>query len=79
MDSATNLTVTHCGHMFCAQCLHQAMHSEVTKRICPMCRQKLDLRPRDHAPSRTSKTFFHLELKLMPSKRQGKQPARLRR
>ncbi|KAK7737792.1 hypothetical protein SLS53_006412 [Cytospora paraplurivora] len=77
MDAATNLTVTHCGHMFCAQCLHQAMHTEVTKKVCPMCRQKLDLRPKDgRLPNAKAKTFFQLELKLMPSKRQGKQPAR---
>lgn len=63
--------------MFCAQCLHQAIHTEVTKKICPMCRQKLDVRPRNGvAPSKNAKTFFHLELKLMPSKRQGKQRAR---
>lgn len=42
-----------------------------------MCRQKLDVRPRNGvAPSKNAKTFFHLELKLMPSKRQGKQRAR---
>lgn len=65
------------GHMFCAQCLHQAMHTEVTKKVCPMCRQKLDLRPKDgRQPNAKAKTFFQLELKLMPSKRQGKQPAR---
>ncbi|KUI65516.1 hypothetical protein VM1G_00325 [Cytospora mali] len=77
MDAATNLTVTHCGHMFCAQCLHQAMHTEVTKKVCPMCRQKLEPRPKDgRQPNSKAKTFFQLELKLMPSKRQGKQPAR---
>ncbi|ROV89913.1 hypothetical protein VSDG_08240 [Cytospora chrysosperma] len=77
MDAANNLTVTHCGHMFCAQCLHQAMHTEVTKKVCPMCRQKLEPRPKDgRQPNAKAKTFFQLELKLMPSKRQGKQPAR---
>lgn len=62
--------------MFCAQCLHQAMHAEVTKKICPMCRQKLEVRPKNGQPTRNAKTFFHLELKFMPSKRQGKQPVR---
>ncbi|POS80452.1 hypothetical protein DHEL01_v201151 [Diaporthe helianthi] len=74
MDAATNLTVTCCGHMFCAQCLHQAMHTEITKKVCPMCRQRLDKStPKSKPPA---KAFFHLELKLRPSKKMGKQPAR---
>ncbi|KAG6365489.1 hypothetical protein INS49_007100 [Diaporthe citri] len=74
MDAATNLTVTCCGHMFCAQCLHQAMHTELTKKVCPMCRQRLDKpTPKSKPPA---KAFFHLELKLRPSKKNGKQPAR---
>ncbi|KAF3770339.1 hypothetical protein M406DRAFT_246107 [Cryphonectria parasitica EP155] len=77
MDTAMNLTVTHCGHMFCGNCLHQAMHAEGTKKICPMCRQKLEARPKNGQSSKTAKTFFHLELKLRPSKKQGKQPARM--
>lgn len=64
------------GHMFCGQCLHQAMHAEVTKKICPMCRQKLELRPKTGAVKANAKTYFHLELKLRPSKKQGKQPVR---
>lgn len=74
MDSATNLTVTCCGHMFCAQCLHQAMHTEQTKKVCPMCRQRLDKSTSKSKPP--AKAFFHLELKLRPSKKMGKQPAR---
>lgn len=62
------------GHMFCAQCLHQAMHTELTKKVCPMCRQRLDKpTPKSKPPA---KAFFHLELKLRPSKKNGKQPAR---
>lgn len=62
------------GHMFCAQCLHQAMHTELTKKVCPMCRQRLDKpTPKSKPPT---KAFFHLELKLRPSKKNGKQPAR---
>ncbi|KAJ4424351.1 hypothetical protein N0V82_001051 [Gnomoniopsis sp. IMI 355080] len=76
LDAASTLTVTHCGHMFCGPCLHQAMHAEVTKKICPMCRQKLDTRPRNSQPSKAAKTFFHLEMKLKLSKSQGKQPVR---
>ncbi|KAG8161888.1 hypothetical protein KVR01_008875 [Diaporthe batatas] len=74
MDAASNLTVTCCGHMFCAQCLHQAMHTELTKKVCPMCRQRLDKPVSKSRPP--AKAFFHLELKLRPSKKMGKQPAR---
>lgn len=62
--------------MFCGPCLHQAMHAEVTKKICPMCRQKLETRPKNSQPAKASKTFFHLEMKLKLSKSQGKQPVR---
>ncbi|CAN8096728.1 unnamed protein product [Discula destructiva] len=76
LDTASTLTVTHCGHMFCGACLHQAMHAEVTKKICPMCRQKLDDRQRNVQPKNSAKTFFHLEMKLELTKSQGKQPVR---
>lgn len=62
--------------MFCGACLHQALNAEVTKKVCPMCRQKLDNRKWDAPVVKNAKTLFHLEMKLQPTKRQGKQPAR---
>ncbi|KAM5345424.1 hypothetical protein ACJ41O_011286 [Fusarium nematophilum] len=74
MDDATNLTVTHCGHLYCASCLHQSLHVEATKGKCPMCRQKLDMKARDTYNSKT-KGFWPLELKLMTATRKGKRKA----
>ncbi|KAK4106051.1 hypothetical protein N658DRAFT_393638, partial [Parathielavia hyrcaniae] len=73
MDSAKDLTVTHCGHLFCSACLHSALNMEVAKRICPICRQKID-RPTAASGKfgRSAKGFFPLELKLMTKKTLGK-------
>ncbi|KAF7545026.1 hypothetical protein G7Z17_g9489 [Cylindrodendrum hubeiense] len=74
MDDANILTVTHCGHLYCAQCLHSSLHVEATKGKCPMCRQKLDMKPRETYNSKT-KGFWPLELKLMTATRKGKRKA----
>ncbi|KFA46752.1 hypothetical protein S40293_08120 [Stachybotrys chartarum IBT 40293] len=74
MDDATNLTVTHCGHLYCAQCLHSSLHVEVTKGKCPMCRSKIDMKPRETYTTKT-KGYWPLELRLMTVTRKGKQKA----
>ncbi|ENH65024.1 E3 ubiquitin-protein ligase complex slx8-rfp subunit slx8 [Fusarium oxysporum f. sp. cubense race 1] len=74
MDDCSNLTVTHCGHLYCASCLHQSLHVDVTKVKCPMCRQKLDMKPRNCYDS-TTKGYWPLELKLMTATRKGKRKA----
>ncbi|KAJ9412555.1 hypothetical protein QL093DRAFT_2542000 [Fusarium oxysporum] len=74
MDDCSNLTVTHCGHLYCASCLHQSLHVDVTKVKCPMCRQKLDMKPRKSYDS-TTKGYWLLELKLMTATRKGKRKA----
>ncbi|CAH0043314.1 unnamed protein product [Clonostachys solani] len=74
MDDASVLTLTHCGHMYCAQCLHSSLTVEATKGKCPMCRQKVDMRSRDLYNSKV-KGFWPLELKLMTSTRKGKRKA----
>ncbi|KAH8686820.1 hypothetical protein BGZ61DRAFT_533497 [Ilyonectria robusta] len=74
MDDASTLTVTHCGHLYCAQCLHSSLHVEATKGKCPMCRQKLDMKPRESYNGKT-KGFWPLELKLMTATRKGKRKA----
>ncbi|KAH8600061.1 hypothetical protein B0O99DRAFT_682520 [Bisporella sp. PMI_857] len=75
MDNPTDLTVTHCGHLFCSECLHQALHADNGKRSCPVCRTHVSTAP---APGKKqSKTgFFHLEMKLMTANKKGKQPVR---
>ncbi|KAJ4192181.1 RING-type domain-containing protein [Fusarium falciforme] len=74
MDDAANLTVTHCGHLYCASCLHQSLHVDATRGKCPMCRQKIDMKSRDAYNSKT-KGFWPLELKLMTATRKGKRKA----
>ena len=62
------------GHLFCSECLHSSLHIDATRKICPICRQKIELRkPNAKAGSRT---YFPLELKLMTRNRIGKRPAR---
>ncbi|KAJ2967491.1 hypothetical protein NUW58_g10440 [Xylaria curta] len=72
MDDTTALTVTHCGHLFCSECLHSSLHIDTMKRTCPVCRTKVDLRDKHKKPI---KSFYHLELKIMTATKQGKRPA----
>ncbi|KAH8169714.1 zinc finger, c3HC4 type (RING finger) domain-containing protein [Sarocladium implicatum] len=74
MDDVTSLTVTHCGHLYCAACLHSSLHTGATKGRCPMCRQKLDIKARSSYTSKT-KGYWPLELKIMTSTRKGKRKA----
>ncbi|OHE95516.1 hypothetical protein CORC01_09249 [Colletotrichum orchidophilum] len=74
MDDATALTVTHCGHLFCSECLHSALNVDATKNKCPICRQKVETKDRSEYTSKT-KGFWPLELKLMTASRKGKQRA----
>ncbi|KAK3191725.1 hypothetical protein K4F52_002149 [Lecanicillium sp. MT-2017a] len=71
MDDVTALTVTHCGHLFCKQCLHSSLQVETTKGKCPMCRAKIDIKARQAYTTKT-KGYWPLELKLMTATRKGK-------
>lgn len=62
------------GHLYCASCLHQSLSVDATKGKCPMCRQKLDTKPRESYNSKT-KGYWPLELKLMTATRKGKRKA----
>ncbi|KAK6069979.1 hypothetical protein SCUP234_10394 [Seiridium cupressi] len=73
MDNISGLTVTHCGHMFCSECLHSALHIDHMKKTCPICRQKVDMKAKP-GQRQARNTFYHLELKLMTSNRKGKRP-----
>ncbi|CAJ2510088.1 Uu.00g059880.m01.CDS01 [Anthostomella pinea] len=74
MDDVTALTVTHCGHLFCSECLHSALHIDNMKRTCPVCRTKIDAKDKK---GKNTKTFYHLELKMMTATKKGKRPAGL--
>ncbi|KAK8041977.1 hypothetical protein PG993_006500 [Apiospora rasikravindrae] len=70
MDDVSNLTVTHCGHLFCSECLHSALHIDSNKKCCPVCRSKVEIR----TTGKNLKSYYHLELKVMTATRKGKQP-----
>ncbi|KAG5923277.1 hypothetical protein E4U61_003920 [Claviceps capensis] len=74
MDNVSTLTVTHCGHLYCAKCLHSSLYAEATKNKCPMCRAKIDVKQRALYSSKT-KGFWPLELKLMTAAKKGKRKA----
>ncbi|KAL2156446.1 hypothetical protein VTH82DRAFT_1191 [Thermothelomyces myriococcoides] len=72
MDSAKDLTVTHCGHLFCSACLHSALNMDQSRRICPICRQKIDRQPAGSTKfGQKAKGYYPLELKLMTRKTIG--------
>ncbi|KAG7001642.1 E3 ubiquitin-protein ligase complex slx8-rfp subunit slx8 [Fusarium oxysporum f. sp. conglutinans] len=72
MDDCSNLTVTVCGHLYCASCLHRSIHGHATKGQCPMCRH--DMKPQESYNSKAKK-YWPLELKLMTATRKGKRKA----
>ncbi|KAA8628948.1 hypothetical protein SMACR_06687 [Sordaria macrospora] len=75
MDNVTGLTVTHCGHLFCSECLHSALTIDPTKRTCPVCRQKIDKAPSGGKWTSKAKGYYPLELKLVTKKSLGKRAA----
>ncbi|RFU31774.1 hypothetical protein B7463_g4569, partial [Scytalidium lignicola] len=75
MDNPTDLTVTHCGHLFCSECLHQALYAGNAKKCCPVCRTAISTtlvgkKPNQRQPKNG---IFALEMKLMTANRKGKQ------
>ncbi|KAI1857884.1 uncharacterized protein JN550_012959 [Neoarthrinium moseri] len=73
MDDVSGLTVTHCGHLFCSECLHSSLHIDSMKKTCPVCRTKVDIKAKPGV-KQSKNTFYHLELKLMTANRKGKRP-----
>ncbi|SCO54253.1 uncharacterized protein FFNC_15423 [Fusarium fujikuroi] len=74
MDDCFNLTVTKCGHLYCASCLHQSIHANTNKSKCPMCRQQLGANLRE-SYNNNDKGYWPLELKLTTATRKGKRKA----
>ena len=53
MESFTNATITHCGHIYCHECLTQALNageknSESGKASCPVCRKVVARKGKNH-------------------------------
>ncbi|KAL8887235.1 MAG: hypothetical protein Q9215_005169 [Flavoplaca cf. flavocitrina] len=68
MEPMTDMTVTHCGHIFCHTCIMEALIAgenqsepgKVTSR-CPVCRKKV-ARPKEK--SKDKRDLIPLEIKL---------------
>lgn len=60
------------GHLFCSECLHSSLIIDATRKICPICRQKIDIRQPSSSAKAPSKTYWPLELQLMTATRKGK-------
>ncbi|ERT02001.1 hypothetical protein HMPREF1624_00296 [Sporothrix schenckii ATCC 58251] len=67
MDDMTDMTVTHCGHLFCGECLFSSLHS-TEQRICPICRSKIEMRAPHMSTAKMARTYYPLQLKLRPRK-----------
>ncbi|CAL3969294.1 unnamed protein product [Diplocarpon coronariae] len=74
MDNPTDLTVTYCGHLFCSECLHQALYAG-DKKCCPVCRSNISA-PKVGTTKQPRNGVFTLEMKVMTARRKGKQPMR---
>ncbi|KAK5664009.1 hypothetical protein OQA88_223 [Cercophora sp. LCS_1] len=70
MDHVADMTSTHCGHVFCSGCLHGSLK---TKKVCPVCRQKIDPRPPSGGKwSSRQKGHYIMNLKIGQKKTLGK-------
>ncbi|RCI09195.1 hypothetical protein L249_1464 [Ophiocordyceps polyrhachis-furcata BCC 54312] len=74
LDDAKTVTVTHCGHLFCQECLHKSLHLNPSRGLCPVCRAKIDMKPRSAYTSKT-KGYWPLELKFVTVDKKGKHKA----
>ncbi|RDA85486.1 hypothetical protein CP532_0009 [Ophiocordyceps camponoti-leonardi (nom. inval.)] len=74
LDDAKTVTVTHCGHLFCQECLHKSLHLNPSRGLCPVCRAKIDMKPRSAYTSKT-KGYWPLELKFVTVDKKGKRKA----
>ncbi|KAF7900056.1 hypothetical protein EAF00_004392 [Botryotinia globosa] len=76
MDNPTDLTVTHCGHLFCSECLHSALHAGNNgRKSCPVCRTSISTTslPGRKPPKNGT---FPIAIKLMTANKMGKKPKR---
>ncbi|RDA91071.1 hypothetical protein CP533_3056 [Ophiocordyceps camponoti-saundersi (nom. inval.)] len=74
LDDAKTVMVTHCGHLFCQECLHKSLYVNPSRGLCPVCRAKIDMKSRSAYTSKT-KGFWPLELKFITVDKKGKRKA----
>ncbi|KAF7909365.1 uncharacterized protein EAF01_003083 [Botrytis porri] len=76
MDNPTDLTVTHCGHLFCSECLHSALHAGNNgRKSCPVCRTSISTTSLSGRRPPKNGTFS-IAIKLMTANKMGKKPKR---
>ncbi|KAG9242095.1 hypothetical protein BJ878DRAFT_544589 [Calycina marina] len=73
LDSPTDLTTTHCGHLFCSECLFQSLTAGTGRKCCPVCRSAIVNTQPGKKPAKNG--LFPLEMKFMTENKKGKQPA----
>ncbi|CAK7263460.1 hypothetical protein SEPCBS57363_000570 [Sporothrix epigloea] len=73
MDNIVNLTATHCGHIFCGECLHASLSMDSSRHICPICRTKVEMRAPNMSATRLARSVFPLQLKMRARNQKGKQ------
>jgi len=54
--------------LFCSECLHSGLNIHPNKRVCPVCRQKIDKLPQNGRFGPKAKGYYPLELKLVSKK-----------
>jgi len=72
--------LTQKGHLFCSECLHQALYAGNGKKCCPVCRAVINTSAigKGDQKKQPKNGIFALEMKLMTANKKGKQPARVR-
>ena len=68
------------GHLFCSECLHQALYAGNAKKCCPVCRTAINttLVGKGDQKRQPKNGIFALEMKLMTANKKGKQAVRAR-
>ncbi|KAG0648688.1 RING-type E3 ubiquitin transferase RNF5 [Hyphodiscus hymeniophilus] len=80
MERPTDLTVTHCGHLFCSECLHQSLYAGNGKKNCPVCRTVISTagieKGKGDQKKQPKNGIFVVAMKLMTANKKGKQAVR---
>ncbi|EMC98484.1 hypothetical protein BAUCODRAFT_427975 [Baudoinia panamericana UAMH 10762] len=76
MENYTNMTATHCGHVYCHECLTQALKAgeragERKTGTCPVCRKSVK-RPKDGKPGQMISINFMKKSAFEGKGRQGR-------
>ncbi|OBT60310.1 hypothetical protein VE03_10186 [Pseudogymnoascus sp. 23342-1-I1] len=65
LDQPKEMTITHCGHMFCLECINAALNTS-NSRMCPICRTRIGMTTKDGGQPRTG--IFEMKMKIVTRK-----------